>query len=224
MDFETEYGRFLRFHTTRRKGERRRRLRENHGHAEQVFAENVWWPLFHGFDGLHPEYEISDYKDGYRYLDFAYIQSHFRMAVEIDGYGPHLRNVSRWKFADNLQRQNDLVVDGWHVLRFSFDAIQDRPRKCQQTIQLLLARLRSDSTAEGLASLESANQREIIRLLMRTERPVTPGEVSGLLGIGQRAACHLLHRLAQLRWLEGAGGTVRIRSYQLHPSRSQLQI
>jgi hypothetical protein len=66
---------------------------------------NVWWPLFHHFDHLHPEYEVDDFMDGKRYLDFAYIRQGARIYFEIDGYGSHLKGVSRWQFADHLERQ-----------------------------------------------------------------------------------------------------------------------
>lgn len=74
MDFEREYQSFLEGHVRKREGERLRRLQEGHGKAEKEFLKNVWWPLFHHFHHLHPEYEVNDFKDGKRYLDFAFIQ------------------------------------------------------------------------------------------------------------------------------------------------------
>ncbi len=43
-----------------------------------------------------------------------------RRLLEGRGYGPHWRNVSRIQFSDHCRRQNDLVIDGWKVLRFSY--------------------------------------------------------------------------------------------------------
>ncbi|WP_342779106.1 hypothetical protein [Paenibacillus hemerocallicola] len=119
MGFESDYESFMRNHAHERDGERLRRLMDGHGHAERTFLERVWWPSVGSFDWLHPEYEVSDFKDGYRYLDFAYIRFPYRIGIEIDGYGPHLRDVSRTHFADQLMRQNHLVIDGWRVIRFS---------------------------------------------------------------------------------------------------------
>lgn len=56
MGFKEEYHAFLNEHIKSRKGERHRRLRDRHSHAEKLFLENVWWPLFHNFKYLHPEY------------------------------------------------------------------------------------------------------------------------------------------------------------------------
>lgn len=68
-------------------GNRRARLIEGHGHAEQVFLRHVWYPAFRSFEHLHPEYEVSDFRDGSRFIDFAYIRYPFMLAIEIDGYG-----------------------------------------------------------------------------------------------------------------------------------------
>lgn len=111
MSFEEEYQDFLNLHVQARTGERLRRLKEGHNTAEMLFLKQVWWPLFSHFNYLHPEYEVDDFKDGKRYLDFAYIRPGIRICFEIDGYGPHLKNISRWQFADNLERQNQLVID-----------------------------------------------------------------------------------------------------------------
>lgn len=63
---------FLANHLANREGERYRRLQEGHGHAEQLFLQQVWWPAFGGFTDLHPEYEVKDFRDGTRFLDFAF--------------------------------------------------------------------------------------------------------------------------------------------------------
>jgi len=56
VTFADAYQAFLEYHLARRSGERLRRLREGHGHAEKAFLELVWWPAFRTFRGLHPEY------------------------------------------------------------------------------------------------------------------------------------------------------------------------
>ncbi|MGO4110128.1 hypothetical protein [Paenibacillus sp. YAF4_2] len=92
--------------------------------------QKVWFPAFSQFDCLHPEYEIVDFRDGKRYLDFAYIRSPLRLAIEIDGYNSHAAGISRWQFSDHLVRQNHLVIDEWNVLCFSYDYVKDKPRMC----------------------------------------------------------------------------------------------
>ncbi|XEC96218.1 hypothetical protein AB6A23_06635 [Paenibacillus tarimensis] len=102
--------------------------------------EQVWWPAFGHFNYLHPEFEVNDYKDGYQYIDFAYIRSGLYTAIEIEGFGPHWRNISRWQFTDNCRRQNDLTTDGWKVFRFSYGDVRESPRHCQQKLHRFMGR------------------------------------------------------------------------------------
>jgi very-short-patch-repair endonuclease len=60
------------------------------------------------------------------FIDFAFIRGHVRLAIEIDGYGPHLQKITRSQFSDQWIRQNHLMLDGWKLLRFSFDDVKDK--------------------------------------------------------------------------------------------------
>lgn len=223
MDFNEAHEAFITWHCERRRrnAERLRRLEVGHGHAEKLFLENVWWPMFHQFSHLHPEYEIHDYKDGYRYLDFAYIQPNLRVAIEIDGFGSHVRNITPWQYDDHCQRQNHLVIDGWYVLRITYNQVKEQPRLCQQTIQQLLGRWLVSSESVGQLTIF---ERETIRFAARCTRPVTPKDICSELGVGTDFAQKLMRDLARKQWLLPASGSVRIRSYTLHPSRSDMRI
>jgi hypothetical protein len=224
MEFEDAYRKFMQFHTASRSGERLRRLQGGYGHAEQAFLRNVWWPAFGHFDGLHPEYEIRDYNDKFRYLDFAYIQRLFRIAIEVDGFGPHVQNASRWQYTTSHRRQNQVLTDGWHLLRFTYDDVQDYPRICQQAIQQLLGRLLGQVSITQLLSLPTANEREVVRLALQSEDPFTPSAVRELLNLSDETVHKLLHQLVSKQWLQPARGTHRIRSYVLHPSKGNIML
>ncbi|WP_258881403.1 hypothetical protein [Paenibacillus sp. sptzw28] len=92
--FEHAYELFIQFHRCHRKGESKDRLTAGLGHAEKIFLSNVWWPAFGNFNELHPEYEVKDFKDGVRYLDFAYFKRDvsLKLCIEIDGFGTHWRD------------------------------------------------------------------------------------------------------------------------------------
>jgi hypothetical protein len=55
-------------------------------------------------------------------VDFAW--PHVRLVVEIDGFEWHF---SREAFQRDRTRQNDLVLLGWTVLRFTADDVRLRP-------------------------------------------------------------------------------------------------
>lgn len=212
MGFEEEYEIFMNAHLQVRTGERLRRLQEGHNHAEILFLRQVWWPIFNHFRYLHPEYEVDDFKDGKRYLDFAYIRPAIRICFEIDGYGPHLRNISRWQFADNLERQNQLVIDGWTVIRFSYDQVKEQPRRCQQIVQQVIGRWLGDELNQtALTVLE----KEVLRLAIQKGESIAPIEIEKQLKLSDKTVKKILSNLVDKKMLIPASGTVRIRSYRL---------
>ncbi|MDU2240045.1 MAG: DNA-binding response regulator [Paenibacillus sp.] len=221
MGFKETYAQWLGEHLSNREGESERRLRDGHGHAEELFAEKVWWPAFGHWQHLHPEYEVTDFKDGYRYLDFAYLRAGLQLAIEIDGYGPHLRNISRIQFADQCRRQNDLILDGWKILRFTYDDVNDRPRYCQQTLQQFMGRWLGEERQVVQADYQ---EKEILRLFLRMGGPVTPGDISQSMGVGTKTAQKWLRQLTEKRWIQPASGSVRIRSYLLTGDARRLNL
>lgn len=220
MSFESSYQAFIEAHERRGGADR---LRNRHGHAERLFLQHVWWPAFHHFTDLYPECEVRDFRDGSRYIDFAYIKPNYRMAIEIDGFGSHWKDISRWKFGDHIHRQNYLVIDGWQMIRIPFHDIEENPRLCQSEIQQLLGRLTGDVSAE-LHTL-SPTQREIVRFIARSARPTSPTDIGRFITLNRRSTARHLRLLAESGWLRAAGGgTIRVRTYELHPSRQHIQI
>ncbi|MGG4165906.1 DNA-binding response regulator [Rossellomorea vietnamensis] len=212
MGFEEDYQAFLNIHIQERNGERLRRLQEGHNQAEILFLKQVWWPSFFHFQYLHPEYEIDDFKDGKRYLDFAYIRPAIRICFEVDGYGPHLKNISRWQFSDSLERQNQLVMDGWTVIRFSYDQVKEKPRRCQQVVQQVIGRwlgYELDQTTLSYA------EKEVLRLAIQKGKTISPKEVEKYMKISDKTVKKLLSQLVEKKMLIPSSGIKRIRSYRL---------
>lgn len=214
--FDEAHSAFISYHLSRRTGERARRLKEGHGHAEREFLRLVWWPSFRSFEGLHPEYEIIDFDNRRRFLDFAYTEGQIKLAIEIDGFGAHAANISRWQFINQLRRQNHLVLDGWSVLRFAYDDVTQDPRICQRMIQQFFGQHRAVDPS-GILGLR---ERAVVQLARTTNKPLTPGEIAAHLRLERKAVYKILKGLVAQEWLEPASGKQRIRSYRLHPRRS----
>jgi len=68
-------------------------------------------------------------------LDYAYPAQ--RIAIELDGYGPHLR--SRQTFNHDRVRQNALELQGWHVLRYTVDRLTRQPAHVADEVRRMLA-------------------------------------------------------------------------------------
>ncbi|MEH7083861.1 DNA-binding response regulator [Neobacillus drentensis] len=173
------------------------------------------------FSVFHPEYEVDDFKDGKRYLDFAYIRPAIRICLEVDGYGPHLKNISRWQFSDNLERQNQLVIDGWTVIRFSYDQVNENPRRCQQIVQQVIGRWLGDELDQTSLSFV---EKEVLRLAIRKGEAISPKEVEEYLKLSDKTVRKVFSQLVDNKMLIPASGIKRIRTYRLgdqvkHPIR-----
>lgn len=123
--FDCEHEQWLNSHLAKRKGEALRKLQSGHAFAEKEFLRSLWWNAFGHFNYLHPEYEIVDFADGKRYLDFAYIRGGIRIAFEIDPYGTHYDKLDRRQYSNQWVRHMHLVNDGWIIVRISLDDIRE---------------------------------------------------------------------------------------------------
>lgn len=214
MKFDEAHALWIQQHVSMRNGERKRRLIKGHGHAEKTFAHRLWWPLFKHFENLHPEYEVFDLKGSSRFIDFAFIHALFRIAFEIDGFGPHVRQMSRWKFSDQLNRQNELVATGWQVIRFSYDDLIERPAACQHIIQLTIGRFLGEESGISMASVM---EKELLRLAVRLARPITSRDVLEHFGVEVRTARKLLQQACRNGLLKPVGeNKQRIHKYALN--------
>lgn len=197
------------------KGERKRRLSEVSNHAEKMFIMHVWWPAFGHFTHLHAEFEVKDFKDGWRYLDFAFITAGYRICIEIDSYGTHWRDLNRSQFSDHLMRQNHLVLDGWIVLRFALDDIMDKPRRCQQIIQQLIGILSITNTSNAIKL--TPNEQLIMRIAASMSEPITPKYVTEQLGAHRATVSRYLQSLVQKQLLIPTRSDVRrVCSYRIN--------
>lgn len=99
----------------RESGNHRRRelLEKGLGHGTVEFLRHVWFPAVGNFDHLEPEWEVRDFANGYRYLDLAYMPRGAKGGIEIQGYGPHARDLDVRRFKDLCRRHSPLALDGW---------------------------------------------------------------------------------------------------------------
>ncbi|KRE75094.1 hypothetical protein [Paenibacillus sp. Soil750] len=191
---------------------RRERLERGLGHAEMEFLRSIWYPKVGNFNDLYPQWEVRDFANGYRYLDFAYMPRDVKAAIEIQGYSSHARDLEVWRFKDLCIRHAHLALDGWLVLPLAYPSIVEAPKQCQQLILSLIGKFMATDVLPTLSWLES----EIIRFARRTIRPFTAPELSVHLKVSKRHARTLLHVLCDKQLLVVASGNERARSYQLH--------
>ncbi|WP_096202584.1 transcriptional regulator [Bacillus sp. FJAT-45350] len=210
--FEIKYEEWLQTNLTEERNPRRRELLENGlGHGTVEFLRSIWFPTIGNLDHLYPEWEVRDFNNGYRYLDLTYMPMHSKGCIEIQGYGPHARDLDVRRFKDLCWRHSLLTLDGWTLLPIAYLSIKDEPQKCQQLILAFIGKFLSTDSPAQLSWLEA----EIVRFARRLLRPFTPLEIANHLRISDRHARRTLHKLVDLQILSVASGEKRARTYKL---------
>lgn len=210
--FEKTYAAWMEHHIASAKGERLRRLVKKHGYGEKLLLQQAWWPVVGNFDLLYPEYEFVDSEGKYYYFDFAYLADPRPTALESDGFGTHARDLDRDQFSWGLDRQNEMVLAEWNVLRFSHDKLKADPLACQQKIRRLL---------ETFYAYEkkalNVYQREIYRRMRQLGTPVSIEEACAMIGKKEKFTRRQLHSLVELEVIEPAyeGKRDRIHDYRI---------
>lgn len=69
-----------------------------------------------------------------------------RLAVEVDGFAHHGKFLADFK--RDRERQNELVIAGWRVLRFSAGEIRQNMRGCMHTIERALSAQQEEDADE----------------------------------------------------------------------------
>lgn len=213
LHFEQKYEEWLKENITKEKNRRRREILEKGlGHGTVEFLRLVWYPTVGNFDNLYPEWEVRDFNNGYRYLDLAYMPGANKGGIEIQGYGPHARDLDVRRFKDLCWRHSLLALDGWTFLPIAYLSIKDEPKQCQQLVLSFIGKFISTDVHSELTWLEA----EVVRFASRVLRPITPLELAAHLRISDRHARRILHRLVELNLLSIASGKKRARTYKLH--------
>lgn len=172
--------------------------RKQLGHSELIFLKEVWGPAFHyNYDGLKAEYPLKDFKGGQRFADFVYIRNGVKLLIEIDGFTTHARDISPGDFDDHLVRQNDLILSGWLVIRFSSHQVEKRSHICQRQLKQALGHwwslTHANFSAED-ADIWKVRKHLVIQLAMRLNGKIKPCEIAAQFQIGNRSAVDWLKR------------------------------
>jgi hypothetical protein len=215
-DFEQKLDEWLQGQLAQANARRRELLDKGLGHGTMVFLRTIWYPAVRNFDHLHAEWEVRDFHNGYRYVDLAYMPEGMKGGIEIQGYGPHARDLDVRRFKDLCWRHCLLALDGWIFLPIAYPSIQDEPQRCQQLVLSFIGKFLSTEVSSLLSSYEA----ECVRYARRLLRPFTPQEVAVHLSVTDRHARRLLHRLVEMRLLMVESGVKRHRLYRLRTTGS----
>lgn len=214
MGFEQAHQAFMQGHLDARTGERQARLKRGHSHAELLFLQQVWWPLKGNFVALHPEYEVLDWRNRSYFADFAWLPGYAKLLIEIKGFAPHVRDMDRQKYCNELNRETFLAAMGYEVISFAYDDVEQRPELCQALLRMLLARYQLELSPLSGGTWE---EKEIVRLAVQLARPIRPQDVKDYFQLDYRKVKRLLTALCEKGWLAPVrrGQGIRIVKYEL---------
>ncbi|MBO7745659.1 transcriptional regulator [Paenibacillus sp. MWE-103] len=186
-------------------------LRKGLGHGSVAFLRSVWFPAVGHFHDLRAEWEVRDFGNGYRYLDLAYRPGGAKGGIEIQGYGPHARDLDIVRFKDLCRRHCLLALDGWTFLPIAYPSIVDEPKACQQLVLAFIGKFVATDVPASLSWLEA----ETVRFARRLLRPFSPAELESHLRVSDRHARRVLHDLVERQLLDIASGSQRARTYRI---------
>lgn len=188
------------------------RLENGLEHGTLEFLRSVWFPVMKNFNHLQPEWEVRDFHNGYRYLDLAYMPGNgVKGGIEIQGYGPHARDLDVRRFKDLCWRHCLLTLEDWIFLPIAYLSIKDEPKRCQQLVLSFMGKFIATDVPTSLNWLEA----ETVRYARRIFRPFAPTELASHLRITDQHARRVLHSLIDQEVLHVASGTQRYRTYIL---------
>lgn len=188
------------------------RLENGLEHGTLEFLRSVWFPVMKNFNHLQPEWEVRDFHNGYRYLDLAYMPGNgVKGGIEIQGYGPHARDLDVRRFKDLCWRHCLLTLEDWIFLPIAYLSIKDEPKRCQQLVLSFMGKFITTDVPTSLNWLEA----ETVRYARRIIRPFAPSELATHLRITDQHARRVLHSLIDQQVLHVASGTRRYRTYIL---------
>lgn len=137
MSFQEEHELWVNRHLKQRKGECLDALKRGHGYGNRLFVEQIWWPLAGHFHGLHPEYEVKDWRGRAYYADFMWMAGATRFVFEIMDYGSH--GTDRTKYRLDLNRGLFLQAQECLVYYISLDELKENPAFVLSALRSILA-------------------------------------------------------------------------------------
>ena len=102
---------------------------------QQLFYDEILIPII-DCEYIHQEYPFKESSGKQRYIDFAIITPQSKIAIELDDIGTHGEGrITQDKFSDHMYRQNEILLAGWQLLRFTNQQFHLESQECMDQIK-----------------------------------------------------------------------------------------
>lgn len=163
------------------------------------------------FAGLHPEYEVKDWRGRSYYVDFIWILGSLRIVFEIMDYGTH--GTDRSKYRMDLNRGLFLQSQDYYVISISLDEMKENSPFVLAMVRSILAPYLAADVMNGTFHRHYQKiERQLMRLAIRHNRIISPAKAAKELEIHKQTVikyCRNLVERGKLRAIpSGAAGKI----------------
>ncbi|UJF34277.1 hypothetical protein [Paenibacillus hexagrammi] len=162
------------------------------GQTDLLFLQEVWGPVFHyNFEGLKVEHQVHSV--------FFLPQQGARVLIEIQiGDGEDDLNATA-HHEDQLLWQNDLILAGWKVLRFSKKQLERYTPLCRKQLKKALpqrSELMKDLPIDQETDVWELRKMIVVQMAMKHNGMISPRQVAAEFNVNIKSAAEWLKRLA----------------------------
>ncbi len=193
MSYIIEHETWLKGHLKKRTGRRLDALKRGHGYGNQLYLEKIWWRLFGHFIGLHPEYEMLDWRGFPFYADFMWIIGSTRIVFEIQDFGSHVQNMDRVGHRRELNRGMFIQSLQCIIIYISLDELKENPELVLSMIRTILSPYMA-VTEENISTFSKLDK-QLMRLGAQQNRTLRPVDATRHLGISLKTVVKYMHQL-----------------------------
>lgn len=224
MSYVIEHENWMKGHLKKRSGQRLDALKRGHGFGNQLFLEKVWWKLYGSFDGLHPEYEILDWRGYPFYADFMWSNSTVKFVIEIQDFGSHVQNIDREGYRKELKRGLFMKSLQYELVYIPLDDVRDNSKLLLSLLQIILSPfvLASSNQVAKYSKLE----KDLMQLAIKHDRILRPIDAANRLERDERTIVKYMQQLIQKKKFRAipSGNIGRIYKYEYIGSLTDPEI
>ncbi len=166
--------------------------------------------------GMHPEYEVKDWRGRSYFVDFMWIIGTHYFVFEIMDYGSH--GQDRTKYRMDVNRGLYLQSQAYHYIEIALDELKENPAFILAMLRSILAPYLTATTRRSGAIVHPFRkiERQLMRYAIRHHRVVRPADAARELELHKQTVIKYCRRLVDQGKFRAvpSGETGKINQYE----------